>query len=392
MTIAEINTVCFVGAGTMGCYNAMAAAISGYRAVLYDVSEESLTNVEATLSEMAAFLAGGGYCSADDIPAAMDRISATADLAVATAEADLVSESVFERLDIKRDIHQRLDSVCPPQTILTTNSSALRVSEIEDVVERGDRFAALHTHLGAPLVDIVAGPRTDAATVDILERYVRSTGGVPLILRKEYPGYVLNAMLGPLLATALALHLREGAAVEQVDAAWIKAQSAPMGPFGMMDLFGLKLICDTWQYRERRDALQALKPDVLALLTPMVDRGELGMKSGAGFYQYPDPAYQQPGFAGGGPDISLSEALSVALVSNAILLAAEDVVDPEDIDRAWQVGTYLQQGPFQVLHAMGEENFLAALADAVNAQRVDQGLAERVRCWLQSRSTAKEGV
>jgi 3-hydroxybutyryl-CoA dehydrogenase len=321
MTIPEIKTVCFVGAGTMGCYNAMAAALSGYRAVLYDVSEESLENIEASLTETAAFLAGGGYCSAEDIPAAMDRITATPDLVAATAEADLVSESVFEQLDIKRDIHRRLDAVCPPHTIITTNSSILTVSEIEDVVARGSRFAALHTHLGSPLVDIVAGPRTDAAIVDILERYVNSTGGVPLVLKKEYPGYVLNAMLGPLLATALSLHLREKASVESVDTAWMSGQDAPMGPFGMMDLFGLNLICDTWQYRERDDALQNLKPDVLALLQPMVECGQCGMKSGAGFYQYPDPAYQRAEFAQQGSGDELYQALSVALISNAILLA-----------------------------------------------------------------------
>jgi 3-hydroxybutyryl-CoA dehydrogenase len=387
MTIPEISTVCFVGAGTMGCYNAMAAAISGYRAVLYDVSEASLEKVEVTLSEMAAFLVGGAYCPADDIPAAMERVSVNGDLSAATASADLVSESVFECLDIKRDIHRQLDAVCPARTILTTNSSALCVSEIEDVVARGAQFAALHTHLGSPLVDIVGGPRTDAGVIAILERYVHSTGGVPLLLKKEYPGYVLNAMLGPLLGTALALRLREGMSVEQIDAAWIAGQAAPMGPFGMMDLFGLGLIRDSWVHRDRRDALQAIKDEVLALLVPMVERGELGMKSGAGFYRYPAPTYQQPGFADSPPDAAVYRALLVALISNAILLADEDVAEPGDIDRAWQVGTFLSHGPFQLLETMGVGSFLSALESAVAAQRVAPSMASRVQRWLESSST-----
>ena len=98
----------------------------------------------------------------EDIPAAMARIAVVADLELATADADLVSESVFERLDIKRDVHRKLDKTCPAKTILTTNSSYLLLSEFEDVVQRGDRFAALHSYMASPLVDIVGGPRTSA--------------------------------------------------------------------------------------------------------------------------------------------------------------------------------------------------------------------------------------
>ena len=87
-----------------------------------------------------------------------------ADLHEAIANADLVSESVFEDLDLKRDVHRALDQAAPSHTILTTNTSALLVSDIEDVVERGDRFAAMHSHLGSLLVDIVGGPRTSPAT------------------------------------------------------------------------------------------------------------------------------------------------------------------------------------------------------------------------------------
>jgi len=95
MKIAEINTVCYVGAGTMGCYNSIAAAISGYDVVLYDVSAETLQQVPQRHAEMAAFLVGGGYCSRDAIPAALQRVTLTTDLREATAHADLISESVF---------------------------------------------------------------------------------------------------------------------------------------------------------------------------------------------------------------------------------------------------------------------------------------------------------
>jgi 3-hydroxybutyryl-CoA dehydrogenase len=384
MKIAEINTVCYVGAGTMGCYNSIAAAISGYDVVLYDVSAETLQQVPQRHAEMAAFLVGGGYCSQDAIPAALQRVTLTTDLREATAHADLISESVFERLDIKRDTHRQLDEVCPPHTILTTNSSALLVSEIEDVVHRGDRFAALHSHLGAPLVDIVGGPRTSAATIDVLQRYVQSTGGVPLLLNKEYPGYVLNAMLGPVLGGALRLVVDGIAEVEDVDRAWMVGRGAPMGPFGMMDLFGINVIHDSWQQR-RDDAFSGkVRPKILALLQPLVDRGELGMKAGRGFYQYPEPLYQQADFLARGHELApLSDALLAALIGNAVLVAANDVLEPADIDRAWKTGTFLDAGPFEILAQLGVARFQQILAGEVAAGRFDSGRADLVTAHLQ---------
>ena len=371
MPIDEIKTVCYVGAGTMGCYNAIAAAISGYSVVLYDVDETMLEQVPQKHREMAAFLVGGGYCAQEEIPAALERVKVTPDLVEATRDADLVSESVFERLDVKRDIHRRLDEVCPAKTILTTNASILQVSDIEDVVARGDRFAALHSHLGSPLVDIVAGPRTDPAVIEILERYVESISGVPLVLKKEHPGYVLNAMLGSLLRAALALVVTGAASREDVDRAWMKERGAPMGPFGMMDLFGLDLILDTWLHRAGDTVQRAFKPAVLELLQPMVDSGETGMKAGKGFYDYPEPRYQQTGFID--PDSRYPDVyrpLATALVTSALALAAQSVAEPEDVDRAWMVGTFLDTGPFTMLEQTGRESFLAALAGEVAAGRI----------------------
>lgn len=383
MTLREIKKVCFVGAGTMGCYNAMAAALSGYDVVLYDVSEQSLANSGEVLAEMAAFLMGGGYCQADDIPIAMARIETIAILDQAVAEADLVSESVFERLDIKREIHGQLDALAPPHTLLTTNSSNLLVSDIEDVVGRGERFAALHTHLGSPLVDIVPGPRTSPEVLQQLTRYVESTRGVPLLLHKENPGYVLNAMLGPVLATALALLVNERGTVAEIDAAWMAGQQASMGPFGMMDLFGLGLISDSWESRKRDDALQSVRPQVMALLGEMAERGEQGMKSGAGFYRYPEPDYQRPDFVG--PEAAsgeLADHLLAALTVNAVILAANEVVTPEQVDRAWKVGTWLPRGPFAMLAEQDFSEFLAKLDAAVEQGYIVQDTAQQVKNWF----------
>ncbi len=382
MTIAEINTVCFVGAGTMGCYNALAAAVSGYEVVLYDANVDSLERIPGVQNELAAMLVGGGYCSDADIKQALARTRVSADLVDATQAADLVSESVFEEKQLKRKVHAELDQCCPQRTILTSNSSGLLVSDIEDVVARGDRFAALHSHLGSPLIDIVPGPRTSAETLDILKRYVLSTKGEPLVLMKENPGYLLNAMLGPLIGTSLALWTRGDYSRDEIDAAWMSSQSALMGPLGMIDFFGIPLVRDTWQHRHRDDALQAFRGDILASLESMLTDGKLGMKSGAGFYNYPEPEYQQAGFLSDCSDSSVSRILQAVLVAHGVILAADEIATPADIDRAWCIGTHLARGPFQLLTDSGGEELDDELSQLLEMKFIDSADVSRVMAWI----------
>ena len=321
MTIPEISRVCYVGAGTMGCYNALVAALAGYEVVLYDKLQQSVDAVPEVQQGLAAMFVGAGFCQQADIGAALSRTSVSTDLGEAVQDVELVSESVYEDLELKRKIHRELDQICAPHTILTSNSSSLPISDIEHVVQRGSLIAALHSHLGSPLVDIVPGPRTSQRTLDVLTRYVRSFRGEPLVLKKDNPGYVLNAMLGPVLGTSLALFSRGDTSVVEIDRAWMASQNAPMGPFALMDLFGLPLIRDSWLHRDRDDALQALRTPILAMLEAKLDDGKLGMKSGAGFYTYPDPQYQQAGFASAGDGLPVARCLQAVLVANAVILA-----------------------------------------------------------------------
>jgi 3-hydroxybutyryl-CoA dehydrogenase len=379
MTIKEIETVCFVGAGTMGCANSLVAAVSGYNAVLYDIAEESLGRVVATHAEMGAYLVGTGYCSADDLVAAAARVTCVGDLAEATSNADLVSESVIEELSVKRKVHGELDRLCPAKTILTTNTSSMLVSDIEDVVKRGDRFAALHSHLGSPLVDIVGGPRTSAKTIDILTRYVLSNKGVPLVLKKESRGYILNALIGPVVTAALLLVIEGVASKEDVDRAWMLRHRAPMGPFGMMDLFGLNVVYDGWQHRPSDPVTDLVRPKITEFLGGYVQCGALGQKSGNGFYDYPNPAFEQPGFLEDTSKTALpNDALNAALLRNAVMLAATEVAEPAEIDRAWTVGMSLDTGPFAMLDEMGVDAFFELLDSQTGfMQPADLDMAEK---------------
>jgi 3-hydroxyacyl-CoA dehydrogenase len=360
-TIEEIETVCFVGAGTMGCTNSLVAAISGYKVELYDISEETLKQVEQRFREMGPFLVGAGYCTPAALGAAFQRISVGSNLEKAVANADLVSESIPESRELKREVHQKLDELCPAKTILTTNTSNLLVSEIEDAVGRGDRFAALHSYLASRLIDIVAGPRTTAETIDILCRYVESLNLVPMVLKKENPGYVMNSLLQSILMTANALVVEGNASVEDVDRAYMIHLKAPMGPFGIMDMIGLDLIDSAMsQVQDEFSMEQNMQQKIAALFQTRVERGEFGMKSGKGFYTYPAPDYQQAEFLEEtGNESEIYQTLATMFIRRAVTIALADVADPEDIDRTWMVGTGIGIGPFGILEQMGTDEFLA---------------------------------
>jgi 3-hydroxybutyryl-CoA dehydrogenase len=384
MPINEIKTVCYVGAGTMGCANSLVAAVSGYDAVLYDIEPDNLSQVPQRQQEIAAFMVGSGYATSDAVSKALKRMTLCPDVAKATANADLVSESVFERLDLKRKVHRQLDELCPPHTLLTTNTSALLVSEIEDAVRRGDKFAALHSHLGSLLMDIVGGPRTEPATIEILKRFVLSLGGIPMMLKKEYPGYVFNAMAGPLNAMAMMLVIEGHASFEDVDRAWMAYQKAPMGPFAVMDLVGLNVILDSLHQPSADPSIEKLRTRLIPFVAPHIEKGELGIKAGKGFYTYPDPAFQQPNFLDAMTDVSAPyHALVSALIQSAALIAINDVAEPEDIDRAWMAATWQGVGPFGILDQMGIDAFIDMLKLQVEKGLLLPETAVQAEAYLQ---------
>ena len=354
----------------MGCANAITAGLAGYKVIIFDINTISLDSVPFRLQEIGDFLLIQGLVSQSDLENVISKIKTTNDLVVATSNADLVSESVFENLDVKREVHKELDGLCLPHTIITTNTSGFLVSEIEDVVsnERGRLFAALHSHLGAVLVDIVSGPRTLQGTIDILERYVLSLNAVPLILKKETPGYVLNAMLGPVLATSMLLCQSGNATVTEIDRAWMSQQVVKIGPFGLIDLFGLNDVYESWQNPRPLSDYEINKAKIITLLKPYIESDDLGAKKGKGFYRYPNPDYAQPDFLFVKDDLKELNysLLRSAFINAAIMLVINEVASQDIIDYAWKVSMQTPKGPFELLNKLGGETYLKLLNEQIS--------------------------
>ena len=234
--------------------------------------------------------------SADALAGQPEALHPTSDLSAAS-HADLVIEAIPERLDCKRDLFAQLDALCDPHTILATNSSSIRCVELEGVVQRRDRILNLHFFGPVPqrpMAELMGGSATSQETIDAVRDFVVRTGITPLLVRKQSTGFLFNRIWRAIKKECLQVASTGVASVEDIDRAWMIFMNHRMGPFGQMDLIGLDVIRDIEMvyYRESGDPSDA-PPQ---LLVDLVEQGHLGVKTGQGFYRYPNPAFEDPGF------------------------------------------------------------------------------------------------
>ena len=301
MKLEDIRRVLIVGAGTMGQQIGLQCAMHGYTVVLYDIAADRLETAMAHIKGFVAHLTASQRLDPAEAEAALARLSVTTDAAAAAAEADLVSESVPEEPGLKGRVFAQLNALCPPRTIFTTNTSTLLPSMFAAASGRPAQLVALHFHSyvwDANVVDVMPHPGTSAETVQTVLGFARRIGQIPIELKRESSGYVFNAMLSALNEAALTLVARGVASVEDVDRAWMGVMKTTVGPFGILDFVGLKTVWDITQYwaQATGDARRQANAD---LVKSYLDQGRLGAQNGRGFYTYPGPAFQQPGFLSG---------------------------------------------------------------------------------------------
>jgi 3-hydroxybutyryl-CoA dehydrogenase len=283
--MAEINVVGFVGSGVMGAGMAEVVARSGYRVV---VRSRTRTGAEAVVEDVAASLArqvAKGSLEPADGDAALARLTATDHLGE-LATCDLVIETVVEDLATKRELFAELEQIVKPSGILATNTSTLPVVELAMATQRPDQVCGIHffnpaTHMR--LVEVVRPITASDDTIKAAMAFV-TTCGKDAIEVVDRAGFVVNALLFPYLNNAIRMHEHGTASIEDIDTAMCGGCNFPMGPFALLDLVGLDTslaILDAL-YAEFGDPNYAAAPT----LRRKVAAGQLGRKSGAGFYRY----------------------------------------------------------------------------------------------------------
>jgi 3-hydroxybutyryl-CoA dehydrogenase len=287
MTVDDIRKVCVVGAGTMGAQIAQQVALAGYPVALFSRSQERLDSAVKSNSKLLGKRVEKGKLEAGECEAALARVTAHTDLAEAARDADLIIESVAEDRETKRHICQQLDACAPATAIIASNSSTMASSFFADCISHQERLLNVHFFnpaLVMQLVEVVRGPHTSDETVDTSIEFVRRIGRTPVLVAKETYGFIANRILFIAMQEAFRLVEDGYVSMEDADLAVKNGLNWPMGPFELADLVGLDVTEDILSQGHVQTGEQRWKPT--AILTGRTTKGELGRKTGKGFYDY----------------------------------------------------------------------------------------------------------
>jgi len=298
----DIRRVLIVGSGTMGMEVGFQCALYGCEVALSDVDPAALATLGDRARAYGQEIVGAGFLDAAGLDGALARMTPVSTALEGAAHADLVVECVPEDPALKGRVFAELHPACPPRTIFATNTSSLLPSMFAEATGRPEKVVAFHFHLPvwrSNVVDVMPHAGTDPDVTETLVAFAKRIGQVPIQVARESHGYVFNAIYNAVNREAMTLVANGVASVEDVDRAWMGIFKMPVGPFGMLDEVGIDTVWHITDFWARTLGDEQLRRNA-DMLRGHLDRGRLGRKSGAGFYDYPEPAYARPGFVEGG--------------------------------------------------------------------------------------------
>jgi len=284
-----MSTLAVVGAGLMGSGIAQVAAVAGHDVVLRDVTEEALGRARAGISTSLARFVGKGRLDQDAADAALGRISTTTDLG-GVGSADIVVEAAFESLEVKQEIFRELDKVCREGAVLATNTSAIPITQIAAVTQRPESVVGTHFFSPVPMMELcelVRGYQTSDETLAHARAFAESVGKTCVVVNRDVAGFVTTRLICALAMEAVRLVENGVASAEDIDTACRLGFGHAMGPLATADLTGVDIMRNATMniYTDTADE-KFFPPETLSR---MVAAGDLGRKSGKGFYTYDSP-------------------------------------------------------------------------------------------------------
>ncbi len=281
-----MKNIVVIGAGTMGNGIAHVFAQNGYHVNLADISENALDKGLATISANLARMIAKGSLTEEQKTATLANIAKFTSISEAVKDAELIVEAATENLELKLDIFRKIDAFAPENCILATNTSSISITKIASATQRPGKVIGMHFMNPVPimkLVEIIKGYSTSKATFDAVFEMSKALGKVPVEVN-DYPGFVANRILMPMINEAIETLYNGVAGVEEIDTVMKLGMAHPMGPLQLADFIGLDvcLAILNVMYDGFKNPKYAPNP----LLVNMVTAGKLGVKSGEGFYDY----------------------------------------------------------------------------------------------------------
>jgi 3-hydroxybutyryl-CoA dehydrogenase len=363
----KVVDIAVVGAGTMGAGIAESAALAGMSVAMIDVREDALERGMQTIEQDLARRVKKGRIAEDESRDVIERLQTTTSIEGCSG-APLVVEAVVEDTEVKKQVFGDLEGVVGEKAVLATNTSSLSVSGIAAATMGPERVVGMHFFNPVPamrLVEVVSGPSTKPEALSLAEEVARSLGKTPVRV-SDTPGFIVNRVARPFYLEALRI-VESGADPGKVDAQ-LREAGFRMGPLELADLIGQDInLSVSESLFERYYYPPRFRPSYLQ--RSMVEAGDLGRKSGRGFYDYTENA--GPRNEGEEPHENVALRVISCIINEAYLALSEGVATAEDIDRAMKLGANYPKGPFEWAKEIGPTQILQTL----NSLRTTHGEA-----------------